>query len=82
MTVIADDIDRPNGLCLLPDESVLYVVASRSEPMRTIFSYNMASDEVSVRKDGVGCMSTPGRVACAAIRRAISGADGAWVRRS
>ncbi|MCA8928711.1 MAG: SMP-30/gluconolactonase/LRE family protein [Alphaproteobacteria bacterium] len=50
MTVIADDIDGPNGLCFSPDESVLYVVASRSMPTRTILAYDMASDGRSVQK--------------------------------
>ncbi|HKK31017.1 MAG TPA: SMP-30/gluconolactonase/LRE family protein [Alphaproteobacteria bacterium] len=51
MTVIADDIDGPNGLCFSPDERILYVVASRSEPTRTILAYDMASDGRSVRKE-------------------------------
>ena len=50
MTVIADDIDGPNGLCFSPDESILYVVASRSEPTRTILAYDMSSDGKSVQK--------------------------------
>jgi gluconolactonase len=50
MTVIADDIDGPNGLCFSPDESILYVVASRSEPTRTIVAYDMSSDGKSVQK--------------------------------
>ena len=50
MTVIADDIDGPNGLCFSPDESILYVVASRAEPTRTILAYDMSSDGKSVQQ--------------------------------
>lgn len=50
MTVIADDIDGPNGLCFSPDESILYVVASRSTPTRTILAYDMSSDGHGVQK--------------------------------
>jgi len=44
LTVIADDIDGPNGLCFSPDERILYVVASRSAPHRTILAYDMSAD--------------------------------------
>ncbi|MGY9055495.1 MAG: SMP-30/gluconolactonase/LRE family protein [Alphaproteobacteria bacterium] len=50
MTVIADDIDGPNGLCFSPDESILYVVASRAMPTRTILAYDMSSDGKTVQK--------------------------------
>ena len=33
MTVVADDILGPNGLCFSPDESLLYVVESRGAPL-------------------------------------------------
>ena len=36
VTVAADGIDAPNGLCFSPDESVLYIVESRSEPRRIL----------------------------------------------
>jgi gluconolactonase len=31
-TIVADDIPGPNGLAFSPDESLLYIVASRAEP--------------------------------------------------
>jgi len=49
MTMIADDIEGPNGLCFSPDESLLYVVASRSAPTRTILAYDMEDDGKGIR---------------------------------
>ncbi len=48
LCVIADDIDGPNGLCFSPDETILYVVASRSAPHRTILAYDMNRDGKTV----------------------------------
>jgi gluconolactonase len=44
MTVAAADVEYPNGLCFSPDESKLYVVASRSKPNRVIYSFDVSSD--------------------------------------
>jgi gluconolactonase len=43
-TVVADDVEGPNGLCFSPDESRLYVVASRASPERLIHVYDVAGD--------------------------------------
>src|SRR5438309_7897479 len=40
--VVADNIKGPNGLCFSPDESLLYIVASRDLPNRTIRVYDVA----------------------------------------
>jgi gluconolactonase len=40
-TVVADDVNGPNGLAFSPDESRLYIVASRATP-RTIVAYDVA----------------------------------------
>ena len=34
----------PNGLCLSPDEDVLYIVESRGVPNRRILAYDVAED--------------------------------------
>jgi len=34
ITVVADDVEGPNGLSFSPDESLLYVIESRSKPRR------------------------------------------------
>jgi gluconolactonase len=40
LTVVADDVNGPNGLAFSPDESRLYVVASRANP-RVILVYDV-----------------------------------------
>ena len=50
LRVMADDIDGPNGLCFSPDEGILYVVASRSTPNRTILAYDMSDDGSDINK--------------------------------
>lgn len=40
LSIVAEGINQPNGLAFSPDESVLYVIASRSEP-RTILAYDV-----------------------------------------
>jgi gluconolactonase len=40
ITCVADDIDHPNGLAFSPDESILYVIESRSTP-RNILAYDV-----------------------------------------
>jgi gluconolactonase len=40
--VMADDIEGPNGLAFSPDESILYVVASRATPNRLIRAFDVA----------------------------------------
>jgi gluconolactonase len=43
VSVVADGIAAPNGLCFSPDEKKLYIVESRSEPRR-ILSYEVTAD--------------------------------------
>jgi gluconolactonase len=40
-SVVADDVEGPNGLAFSPDESTLYVVASRAQPTRKILAYDV-----------------------------------------
>lgn len=40
LSVVADDINQPNGLAFSPDESILYIVESRSVP-RKILAYDV-----------------------------------------
>ena len=42
-TVVAGDINFPNGLCFSPDESRMYIVESRSRP-RAIRVYDVVED--------------------------------------
>ena len=41
VTIVADDVEGPNGLAFSPDESQLYVVASRAQPTRKIMVYDV-----------------------------------------
>src|SRR5262249_11090169 len=38
---MTDEVPGPNGLAFSPDEKILYVVASRDEPMRTLRAYDV-----------------------------------------
>ena len=60
MTVIADDVLGPNGLCFSPDESILYIVESRGVPTRKILAYDMTSDGTSVMNKRVLIDAGPG----------------------
>ena len=44
VTIVADDIRGPNGLCFSPNESRLYVVESRAQPQRAIRVFDVAGD--------------------------------------
>ena len=44
ITVVAGDLDGPNGLAFSPDESKLYLVRSRAVPNRLIDVYDLVAD--------------------------------------
>ena len=46
LTCVADDIEGPNGLAFSPDESVLYVVASRASP-RKLLAYDVVGTKLA-----------------------------------
>lgn len=48
ISLVADDIDHPNGLAFSPDEGILYVIESRGEP-RNILAYDVAPDGKTLR---------------------------------
>ena len=54
ITCVADDVDHPNGLAFSPDESLLYVVESRSEP-RNILAYDVAGATLRNRRVLIRC---------------------------
>lgn len=53
MSVVADDVLGPNGLCFSPDESILYIVESRGEPNRKILAYDVSKDGLSIENGRV-----------------------------
>ncbi len=48
-TVLAGDVPGPNGLAFSPDERVLYVVASRSDP-REIWAYDVDGERIGNKR--------------------------------
>ena len=48
-TVVAEGINQPNGLAFSPDESILYIVESRSVP-RKILAFDVANNQLSNRR--------------------------------
>ena len=43
LSIVAEGINQPNGLAFSPDESILYIIASRSDP-RTILAYDVVGE--------------------------------------
>lgn len=41
LMMMSDNVEGPNGLAFSPDESILYVVASRAEPTRKILAFDV-----------------------------------------
>lgn len=56
ITLVADDVDHPNGLAFSPDESLLYVVESRSEP-RNILAFDVDGAKLRNRRVFIRCDS-------------------------
>jgi gluconolactonase len=67
VTVVADGIDAPNGLCFSPDETKIYIVESRSEPRR-ILVYDLTEDGLVIGNGKVlidsGPLGTPDGMRC------------------
>jgi gluconolactonase len=49
LSVVADDVNGPNGLAFSPDESILYVVESRANP-RLIAAYDVVGGKKLAKK--------------------------------
>lgn len=60
MTVVADDVLGPNGLCFSPDESILYVVESRGAPNRKILAFDVAANGHQIANKRVHIDAGPG----------------------
>ena len=67
LTVVAEGINGPNGLCFSPDESLLYIVESRAQPHRLIRVFDVVGGE-KLGKDRVfvdaGPKGTPDGMRC------------------
>jgi len=60
MSIVAEGVLGPNGLCFNPDETILYVVESRGEPNRKILAYDIGSDGVTLSNKQVHIDAGPG----------------------
>jgi len=60
VTLVADDILGPNGLCFSPDESLIYIVESRGEPHRKILAYDVTDDGRAIQNKRVLIDAGPG----------------------
>ena len=58
LTVVADDINRPNGLAFSPDESKLYLVEGGTAP-RVIRAYDVASDGTGLSRGQILVTAEP-----------------------
>ena len=79
ITVVADDILGPNGLCFSPDESTLYIVESRGVPSRKILAYDVTDGGKSISNRRIHIdagAGTPDGMRC--DMRVIFGAAGEW----
>jgi gluconolactonase len=54
VTVVAEDINAPNGLAFSPDEKILYLIASRAEP-REFIAFDVAGDKLTNRRTFITC---------------------------
>jgi gluconolactonase len=59
VSVVADEVEGPNGLAFSPDESQLYVVASRAEP-RKILVFDVVQDGTRLANSRVLIDAGPG----------------------
>jgi gluconolactonase len=60
VSVVADDVLGPNGLCFSPDERLLYIVESRGVPHRKILAYDVATNGREIENKRVLIDAGPG----------------------
>ena len=60
MTVVVDDMQRPNGLCFSPDESRLYVVDTAYTGAKTTRVYDVVADGTKLTNSRLFFDGTPG----------------------
>jgi gluconolactonase len=54
ITQVVDDVDHPNGLAFSPDEKILYIIESRSDP-RNIIAFDVDGQTLRNRRVLVRC---------------------------
>lgn len=60
ITVVADDVAGPNGLAFSPDESKLYIIASRERPNRMIRVFDVVGEGRKLANNRVFADAGPG----------------------
>lgn len=60
LSVVAEGVLGPNGLCFNQDETILYIVESRSEQNRKILAYDVGADGVTLSNKRVHIDAGPG----------------------
>jgi gluconolactonase len=60
VSIVAEGILGPNGLCFSPDEKILYIVESRGVPNRKILAYDVAVDGKAIGNGRVFIDAGPG----------------------
>jgi gluconolactonase len=67
VSVVADGLNAPNGLCFSPDETRLYIVESRAEP-RNVRVYDVVGDGTRLEGGEIlidsGAQGTPDGIRC------------------
>ena len=83
LTVVAGDVNRPNGLAFSPDESKLYVVEAGTTP-RNILAYDVTGAGTRAHEQAPADRRRPGNAGRDEVRRGREslGAAGAWARRT
>ena len=62
LTLVTADLAGPNGIAFSPDEKKLYVVESRAQPNRLIWSYDVAANGAISNKTKVVDANGPGAI--------------------
>ena len=62
LTLVTADLAGPNGIAFSPDEKKLYVVESRAQPNRLIWSYDVAASGAISNKTKVVDANGPGAI--------------------
>jgi gluconolactonase len=62
LTLVTSELAGPNGIAFSPDETKIYVVESRAEPNRLIWSYDVAANGTVSNKNKVVDANGPGAI--------------------
>ena len=75
LTVVESEVNRPNGLCFSPDESILYLVESGSTP-RNVYAYDVIDGGQTAGQSPQAHRRGAGHAGWHALRRGRQSLDG------